>query len=169
MGYFFFDVIFCYFNTDEDEENASAWQNYAHHFMALGGYYLSLKCGGLLASVCQLTAITEFATITVDLRVILHQHKLSKTLLYAANGITMTFHFFLFRVVFYNYIIWGVVYHYYVTRGNDIWNTHAPEEHIFVILSIALYCLMISLNMYWFYRMFMGLMKGLGLIADAKK
>lgn len=170
VGYFLYDIIFCYFNNDSSgDTNASAWQNYAHHLMGLGGYALTLKCGGLLASICQLTAITEIATLTVDFRVILAYHNLSKSLLYAANGLTMTLHFFVFRVVFYLWMVFGVLGDFFVYGGRDTWRLFPDEVHVYVVLSISLYLMMIVLNLYWFNRMLRGLLKGLRALSDRRK
>lgn len=75
VGYFVFDTFFCFFNSMGDNGmSASALQNYAHHILGISGILLALKCDGCLGSICQLTAITEFATLTVDFRVLLSYH-----------------------------------------------------------------------------------------------
>lgn len=78
-------------------------------------------------------------------------------------------HFFVMRVVFYLYILFGVLTDFLVYRGHETWRLFPDEVHVYVILSVSLYCLMIVLNMYWFNRMMKGLLKGLGCLKDTKK
>ena len=113
-----------------------------------------------MSSICQVTAITEFATIFVDLRVILAYHKLQSSTLYAINGLVMTVQFFLFRVVYYLWMVFGVITDFFIYRGNETWRLYDETTQKWIVVSISMYCLMIILNLYWFNRMLKGFIKG---------
>ena len=161
MGYLVYDLIFCVYYSDDVDEGGMAAM-YAHHFLAIFGASASCWLGGILGSISQLTWITEFSTPFVNLRVILAQHELSNSRLYAINGILMTVAFFLARVVFYYYMIFNVLLEYFIYRGDVTWAMYEPHQYNVIKLAVLGYFAMYCLNMFWFSRMLQGFLKGAG-------
>lgn len=76
-----------------------------HHVLGITGACLGIHIGGFLGSISQLTTITEISTVFVNFRSILVYHHATDNIVYAINGLMMTFSFFIVRVLFYYYII----------------------------------------------------------------
>ena len=129
---------------------------------------LTTYAGGLIGSVCQLSAFTEISTLFVNMRTILAYHKLQKSTLYVANGVMMTWMFFWARVVFYSYMIFGVLLDYCVYRSHSFWSTYDDQTRPMMYFSLALYLLMYLLNLFWFVKIFMGLAKAFGLVGKVQ-
>ena len=80
-------------------------QTYFHHIMAITGDIGGVAISGYFGSMAQLTWMTEASTFFVNLRWLLSTHKLTDGKLYIVNGFMMTLVFFVFRVVFYSYMV----------------------------------------------------------------
>ena len=139
-------------------------QTYAHHLLGIAGASCGLYVGGFIGSVSQLTWITEASTPLVNLRWILADHKMSDGFLYVFNGVAMTVVFFFCRVIFYYYIIFAKLIELAAYRYMSFWATYPEEKHFWVSVSIALYCMMYVLNLFWFSKMLQGLCKASGLL-----
>ena len=109
-----------------------------------------------------MTLITELSTPFVNGRAILSQHKMHNYRLYTINGIVMAFSFFLFRMCFYYYMIFVIMEKFVLYRGDVFWDTYPKENHWIVYLSMSLFMVMYLLNVYWFSKIFAGLMKAFG-------
>jgi uncharacterized membrane protein YagU involved in acid resistance len=85
-------------------------QTYAHHICAITGNVGGIASGGFFGSISHLTWITEASTPFVNLRQLLAWHHLTDNRLYLMNGLLMTLSFFVFRIVFYTYMILGQIF-----------------------------------------------------------
>ena len=130
---------------------------------------MGIYVGGFLGSTSQLTWITEFSTPFVNLRWLLAFHELDSGIVYKLNGILMTAVFFVFRMIFYYYMIFIKVVEMVMYRFRSFWATYPEEKYTACYVCIALYCMMYVLNLYWFSRMMLGLCKGLGLMEAIKR
>ena len=81
-----------------------------HHFVTGVGNIGGLYIGGFFGSMSQLTWISECSTFFVNFGQILAWHEKTESNAYLVNGISMLVSFFIFRVLFYTYMIfWGVI------------------------------------------------------------
>ena len=130
-----------------------------HHLLglygsAIGGIYL-----GRIVSVLSFLMIgTEFSTIFVALRWVLHFHKKTDGALYLSCAVMMTLSFFVVRVVFMSYILFGLLFPSF-SKFND---SKDPEiVRILTYISITLYMVLFALNLFWFKKMVDGIQKHL--------
>ena len=113
--------------------------------------------------MAQLTWITEFSTPFVNFHQVLTYHDAKDHFLYPLNGILMTIAFFVFRVIWYYYVIFVKLIDFAMYRHTSFWATYEPHQVIWVKISNGLYLFMYLLNLYWFSRMLLGFCKGLGI------
>ena len=138
-------------------------QTYFHHAAGMGGILLGQYLGGFFGSISQLTFITEASTLNVNLRWVLAFHKLTSSALYQINGLLMTVSFFVFRVCFYYFMVFSQMQIYTLYRSYSFWSLYEDDKHKWCYLAMVLYCSMYILNMFWFSKMVMGLLKALGI------
>lgn len=155
IGYLIYDGIFCMVVFDTD---ALMMQTYMHHVAGIMGNSFSILLDDGFGSIAQLTFITEFSTFFVNARFLLAQHKLSKTTIYLVNGIFMTLSFFVVRIVYYTYIL------FFVYRDMGLYDSERmknyPENRVMMRQTcVILYFVMYGLQLFWFYKIFSGLMK----------
>lgn len=101
---------------------------------------------------------TEFSTIFVGLRWLLHFHKKIDGALYFYNGCMMTASFFLVRVVFMSYIIFGLC----LPKFSKFDDSKDPEHvRILAYISVTFYVILFGLNLFWFKKMAKGALKHL--------
>ena len=81
-----------------------------HHIVTGVGNIGGLYIGGFFGSMSQLTWISELSTFFVNFGQILAWHDKTEAGIYVVNGLLMLVSFFIFRVIFYTYMIfWGVI------------------------------------------------------------
>ena len=146
------------------------FQTYAHHLIGLAGQLMSLQAGGTFGTICQISFFTEASTPFVNGRQILVWHHLEDTSIYIANGLMMTVSFFWVRVVFYGYMILGKCRHWAFIEPN-FWETYYPDtsSRVLAQVCITLYSLMYLLQLFWFYKIFTGLLKAVGCMKSGSK
>ena len=123
----------------------------------------------MFGSICHLTVMTELSTPFVNLRAILAQHKMTNTKLYSINGIMMALMFFLFRMCFYYYMIFIVIEKFVFYRSDVFWDTYPKHQYWACYVCMVLYMIMYLLNVYWFSKIFAGLMKAFGVFNALEK
>uniref|UniRef100_A0A7S3CQB2 TLC domain-containing protein n=1 Tax=Strombidium rassoulzadegani TaxID=1082188 RepID=A0A7S3CQB2_9SPIT len=138
-------------------------QTYAHHIMGMVGALIGSYLGGFLGSISQLTWVTEFSTPSVNLRAIMAMHKATDNALYVLNGLMMTLSFFVFRVVYYRYMIFWKIHDMATYRSETFWATYPAEKHALCLFCIVVYFIMFCLQLFWFSKIVMGLFKAFGL------
>ena len=116
----------------------------------MAGASLGIYIGGFIGSISQLTAFTEISTIFVNFRTILVYHHATDNIVYAVNGLMMTFSFFFVRVLFYYYIIFWKMQDMVMYRFESFWATYDKEVHYICWICLYLYLAMYILNLYWF-------------------
>ena len=126
IGNFLYDFVFCLLNADN---SGLQMQTYAHHILAIVGCVLSLIHQGFFGSICQISCITEASTFFVNFRSILAYHKIKTGNLNLLNGFGMLVSFFLVRVVFYSYIIFGPLVEKVILKHNSFWNLYEDWTH----------------------------------------
>ena len=143
---------------------------YSHHILSIAGQIFSLVSGGIWGSICNLTWFAEASTPFVNGRQVLAWHEQTKTSLYLANGLMMTWSFFVVRVVYYIYMIFYIA-SWYCFYEPKFWEVYYPESsrRYCGILSLILFTCMFFLQMLWFYKIMMGLLKALGCVKSKKK
>lgn len=99
-------------------------QTYGHHFIAIGGCAMANWYGGFNGSMAQLTWVTEFSTPFVNFHQALTYHDLKDNPIYTINGICMTFAFFVFRVIWYYYVIFVKLIDFAMYRHTSFWATY---------------------------------------------
>lgn len=166
IGYLIYDLFFCIICSEESDSMADT---YAHHFFAIAGASQACYIGGFLGSTCQLTWITEGSTPFVNLRTILSHHKLDKTTLYVVNGLVMTLVFFVIRVCFYTYTICIKCVEHCIINRDTFWPRYEDHLKPFCYICMFLYVCMYGLNIFWFSKIFKGLLKALGIMKSSKK
>ena len=106
LGYILYDFIYCIFVA---KNNDLMFQTYLHHFMVFVGNAGGTYIGGPLGSISQLTWLSEGSTLNVNFRQILAWHHQEKESIYLINGLLMAFNFFIFRIIFYTYMFFGMI------------------------------------------------------------
>jgi len=164
-GYLIWDLIYCVSQVDNP-----GLELYSHHILSIAGQIFSLVSGGIWGSICNLTWFAEASTPFVNGRQVLAWHEQTKTSLYLANGLMMTWSFFVVRVVYYIYMIFYIA-SWYCFYEPKFWEVYYPESsrRYCGILSLILFTCMFFLQMLWFYKIMMGLLKALGCIKSKKK
>ena len=139
-------------------------QMYIHHSIVLLGTGLSIYMTGFIGSVDQISFLTEGSTQFVNLRQILCLHKQEGKPFYVFNGIMMGISFYVFRIVFYHYVIWGYALEFTVYRAEGFWDVLYPEPFMSFIakVSIVLYFMLFLLQLFWFSKIFAGILKAIG-------
>lgn len=156
LGYFIEDFFMCIL---VGPKGAAAMQNYVHHVTSIIGIALSINVGGFMGSICQVSLLTELSTPFVNIRGFIPR----TSPLYLVNGILMTGAFFFFRVLWYNFVIFDQFQVYILYRGYHFWELYPKEDHFKVKILLCLSMTMYFLNMFWFSKMFAGLLNALGL------
>ena len=129
-----------------------------HHVAGIMGNTFALLLDDGFGSVAQLTFITEFSTFFVNARFLLAKHKLSSTTIYIVNGLLMTLSFFVVRVVYYKWILFSVYRNMGLYDSERMKNY--PENKVMMRHAcVFLYIVMYFLQLFWFYKIFSGLMK----------
>ena len=103
-------------------------QLYIHHFIGLFGICVGLFMDGFFGSISQLTWFTEGSTFFVDLRHLLLFLKLENSLLYLVNGFFMCVTFFIFRVLYYDYVIFTVIKEWSLYRSEAFWDVLYQDQ-----------------------------------------
>jgi hypothetical protein len=163
IGYIIYDFIFCIFVAEND---GLMLQTYLHHVLVMVGNTGGIFVGGTLGNLSQITWLTEGSTPFVNFRQTLAWHKQESTLIYKINGLTMTAAFFVFRVIFYSYMIFGTILPFCMDP-KTVYETPIVKGVSFFL--IALYVCMYFLNLGWFYKMVVGCLKALGVIKKTPK
>jgi uncharacterized membrane protein len=122
MGYLLEDLIFCALTVEKND--GLMIQTYIHHVVGITGAGLGIYIGGFLGSISQLTTFTEISTVFVNFRTILVYHHADDNIVYAINGLMMTFSFFIVRVLFYYYIIFWKMQDMVMYRFESFWATY---------------------------------------------
>jgi hypothetical protein len=156
LAYLTVDLVLCYFFIRDT--SAGAMQNYIHHFLGIFGSVSGLLCGRMILTLSCATLVTELSTPFVSLRALLSAHKKTNTTLYLANGLMMTFAFFVCRVLFQPWITISFLWPAVVNRPENTANMY-PLTRYYCYFSIFLYVGLCVLNFFWFYKMASGLVK----------
>ena len=82
------------------------------------------------------------------------------------NGLMMTLSFFVFRIVFYSYMIFGMILPFCVDPQITFKDTKEMGISYFLIVA---YIGMYGLNCFWFYKIMLGCLKALGIIKKSDK
>ena len=109
-----------------------------------------------------MTWFTEGSTPFINFNSLMKFHD-QKGFLRTLNGFYMVFSFFVFRMMFYNYIIFWKMQDFCLYRYYTFWHQYPKELHNLCYFSIALYIFMFGLNLYWFSKILFGYLKVLGL------
>ena len=137
-----------------------------HHFVIGVGNIGGLYIGGFFGSMSQLTWISECSTFFVNFGQILAWHEKTESNAYLVNGISMLVSFFIFRVLFYTYMIfWGVIPFDFVDSEAN-WKLYPQSQHYFIFFLQFCYLCMYFLNLYWFWLILSGVLKAVGLMKD---
>jgi hypothetical protein len=85
--------------------------------------------------------------------------------IYIFNGILMGISFFIFRVLFYHVVIWTYVYDNVILRSTTLWPIMYPTPMMdfFGKVAIILYLNLFLLQLFWFSKIFAGILKAIGL------
>ena len=152
LGYFAFDFILVIYTATKFD--GLTQQTIMHHLAGAGGIISGNYFGGMIGSISQLTWITEGSTPFVNLHQIMRYHN-QEGPIKTFNGFIMLFSFFVFRMVFYCYIVFGQLPYY-----NDYFFKYPKEQQPYLLASIILYILMFFLQVFWFYKIASGFYKG---------
>lgn len=138
---------------------------YFHHFIVVFGSFLSVNLGGFTGSTNHISFITEGSTFFVNMRLVMLVHKLEGELIYILNGIMMGLAFFVFRIVWYHIIIWTYVDDTIFKRYYTLWPVLYPTPimDFFGNMCIVLYFMLFLLQLFWFSKIFAGILKAVGL------
>lgn len=160
VGYFIYDVIFC---TICFKKDALMFQTYYHHFAGITCFTQACWLNDYIGSMGHLLIITETSTSFVNMRVLMSLLGMQDSILYIANGFTMTFMFFLVRVVNLSFILFVKIGYVPVVGmvTGDFWNNYPKDKLTYGKLAIINIFLASFLNFFWFYKMFKGLLKAI--------
>ena len=101
----YFDFPYDFIFACSSEFNQGMVIMYFHHLNGILGGLLGNALNDFMGSIQQLTFVTEMSTFNVNFRQLLYWHKLSSSSIYVYNGLLMTFGFFVWRILWYPYII----------------------------------------------------------------
>jgi len=157
MGYLMYDFLLVMANYDTSLFQKST---ILHHLLGLSTMVLpSLYEAGF--SALAMTTIAELSTPFVNLRWHLDISGRRGTLLYNVNGLTIWLMFLCAR------LIAGLVNLY--TLYTRFWDPLLGVSRVILGYVLCFQLAFLSLNAYWFYFITVGVLKGLGVIAGAKK
>ena len=135
-----------------------------HHILVLFGINVGLYMDGFFGSISQITALTEGSTLFVNLRCLLLYHKQEGKPLYSINGLFMCISFFVFRIIYYNYVIFTLWDEVIIKRDQSFWDTMYPDptKAFMCKLSMVVYFVFYLLQLFWFSKILAGLLRVLG-------
>jgi hypothetical protein len=133
--------------------------------MAITGAIGGAAISGFFGSMSQLTWVTEASTFFVNLRWLLSTHKLTEGKFYIFNGLMMMIAFFFVRIMFYSYMIVFNIVPFCLDADGSNWVEYPTiGEKYFCYFLILAYLAMGSLQVFWFKKIVIGLLKAVGII-----
>jgi hypothetical protein len=145
VGYFIYDlyIVIKYFPND--------YGALAHHICAILQHF-AIVSGGVCAFAQITFVLTEFSTPFVNNRFFFVDSDMKESMLYKLNGIMMFLTFGLIRIPMIPFVP------YLLYTKYDEWVQVAfPFQCVFLFM----YCVITTLNSYWFYKITQGIIKTL--------
>ena len=126
-GYFLFDMLLLIYNGSRNDPNHK--EMLIHRLMSIGMISIAIFVGGFFGSVTQLTLVTEVVTPIIVMRSIMALHGWSDSILFFFNKMVLTAAFFVFRIMFYYYMVFGKIVDYAGYRHHSFWTNIPIEFH----------------------------------------
>ena len=106
------------------------------------------QTGGFMKQVGCSLFFCEFSSLFLGVRYLMAQHGQEKTILYAINGLLLTFTYFICRVVLQGLVL------------QLMWNKYVFNSQLFYPQLITfIYTAFYFLNVYWFQKILQGMLK----------
>eukprot|EP00252_Welwitschia_mirabilis_P017436 TRINITY_DN3865_c0_g1_i4.p1 TRINITY_DN3865_c0_g1~~TRINITY_DN3865_c0_g1_i4.p1 ORF type:complete len:268 (+),score=19.92 TRINITY_DN3865_c0_g1_i4:279-1082(+) len=147
MGYFISDlamIIWLY-------PTLGGMEYIVHHLLSISSIFLGLYTGDAHIYIFKVL-LSESTTPSVNLRWYLDAAGLKKSKLYIVNGVFMFFAWLVARIILFIYIFIHMYMHY------DEVKLIIPIGFWFLFIALPLFALM---NVYWFWRILLGMKKTL--------
>jgi len=125
-----------------------------HHLISIIGCCYSIKVGGFIGSISQLSFLTELSTSFVNIRALIPKN----SILYILNGFCMVVSFTVFRIFWYNFVIFDQFQMYIMYRGFHFWQLYDKADHFGVQVLIWFAMILFGLNLFWYSKMVSGLL-----------
>ena len=140
-----------------------------HHILGFLGAYLGIYIGGHAGSISHVTAVTELSAPFLNARVFIQTHGYGEKPIYLVNGFMIMFSFFILRIVFMSWLVWGEFFAKAWLQRDTYWPAIEEHKRATAVVGILLYPCLYVLNIYWFKKIVMGLLKAAGLVKSSKK
>ena len=129
-------------------------QTYIHHVLAIGGSIGSIYMGLQFPQLCVVSYITEISTPFMNYRTMLIVQGKGKGMLFNLNMYSFGLLFLVFRVLFYPFTIYRLIYGYKLIPASY----PAYKYYISIILTM-MYTSLYFLQLLWFYKIIISIKK----------
>ena len=130
------------------EKSGLTQQFVFHHITVLVLSVGADYTGGFMKQVGTTLFFCELSSLFLGLRYLMFQHGYQQTVLYAINGLLLTFSYFFCRVLLQGFVL-KLMWHKYLLNSTLLY----PQ------LITLLYTAFYFLNVYWFQKIFVGMLK----------
>lgn len=118
--------------------------------------------GGFFGSISQLTNFAEGANYCLAAHHVMIYHQ-QNGLMRTLNGLSSLLNFFVFRMLFFNYMIFWKMQDFCLYRYYTFWHQYPSDLHHVCYAFIAIYIVMFGIQLHWFSKLLFGFLKHIGL------